>query len=63
MPILPAEAAEVVSGICRMEDGLAYPNEEPGLGVDVDEAAAARFPYRLAFMPLARRADGTVHVY
>jgi mannonate dehydratase len=59
----PEPAYEVVSGICRMENGYAYPNEAPGLGVDVDEEKAAAYPYQRAFMPLVRRADGSMHVY
>jgi len=59
----PEPVSEVVRGICRMENGVAYPNEAPGLGVDVDEAAAARYPYQRAYMPLVRRADGSMHVY
>ncbi|HLK59478.1 MAG TPA: D-galactonate dehydratase family protein [Chthonomonadaceae bacterium] len=59
----PEPTYEVVSGICRMESGFAYPNEAPGLGVDIDEEKAAQYPYKLAFMPLVRRADGSMHVY
>ncbi len=54
---------EVVSGICRMENGYAHPNEAPGLGMDIDEAKAAKYPYERAYMPLVRRADGSMHVY
>lgn len=59
----PDQTYEVVSGICRMENGFAYPNEAPGFGVDVDEEKAAQYPYQRAFMPLVRRADGSMHVY
>lgn len=59
----PDAACDVISGICEMREGHLYPNERPGLGVDVDEEKAAQFPYQRAFMPLVRRADGTVHVY
>jgi mannonate dehydratase len=59
----PEAAYEVVSGICEMRDGFVYPNERPGLGVDVDEERAAEYPYKRAFMPLVRRADGSMHVY
>jgi mannonate dehydratase len=38
-----------------------YPGEEPGLGVDVDEQAAERYPYRRAYLPVNRLEDGTVH--
>ncbi|GAB4457441.1 MAG: hypothetical protein OHK0029_17230 [Armatimonadaceae bacterium] len=54
---------EVVSGICRMENGFVYPNEAPGFGVEIDEDKAAQYPYQRAYMPLVRRADGTMHVY
>ena len=59
----PEAAYEVVSGVCEMRDGFVYPNERPGLGVDVDEEKAAQYPYQRAFMPLVRRADGSMHVY
>ena len=45
----------------RFEDGYMHPGEEPGLGVELDEELAARFPYRPASLPVARRLDGTVH--
>lgn len=59
----PEAAYEVVSGVPRMENGFLYPNEQPGLGVDVDEEKAAKYPYQRAYMPLVRRADGSMHVY
>ncbi|EIE98956.1 D-mannonate dehydratase ManD [Saccharomonospora glauca] len=42
-------------------DGYLFPSEEPGLGVDIDEEAAARYPYRRAYLPVNRLEDGTVH--
>ncbi|MEP7020385.1 MAG: enolase C-terminal domain-like protein, partial [Pseudonocardiales bacterium] len=42
-------------------DGYLMPGEEPGLGVDVDEALAARYPYRPAYLPVNRLTDGTMH--
>jgi mannonate dehydratase len=42
-------------------DGLMHPGDAPGLGVDIDEALAASFPYEPACLPVARRLDGTVH--
>ena len=59
----PEETKAVFPGRAFYHDGYAMPQEVPGLGVDVDEAAARKFPYRKAFMPLVRREDGTVHVY
>jgi len=61
---LYTEAAhDVMPGACQVKDGYALPNERPGLGIEIDEDAAARYPYQRAFMPHVRRADGTVHVY
>lgn len=59
----PEPAYEVTPGACEMRDGYLYPSELPGLGIDLDEAKAEKYPYQRAFMPLLRRADGTVHVY
>ncbi|HLU46128.1 MAG TPA: enolase C-terminal domain-like protein, partial [Natronosporangium sp.] len=42
-------------------DGYLHPSEEPGLGVDIDEELAARYPYRPASLPVNRLADGTLH--
>jgi len=44
----------------QLADGYLHPGEAPGLGVDVDEKAAARFPYRQAYLPVARTLDGTM---
>lgn len=41
-------------------DGFLHPDDAPGHGVDIDEAAAARFPYEPAYLPVARLEDGTV---
>ena len=43
------------------EDGYMHPGEAPGLGVDIDEALAARYPYERAYLPVARKLDGTLH--
>lgn len=45
----------------RFEDGYLHPSEEPGLGVDIDEALAAQYPYRPAQLPVNRLEDGTMH--
>jgi mannonate dehydratase len=41
--------------------GSMHPGDAPGLGVDIDEAQAAMFPYQPAYLPIARRMDGTLH--
>jgi mannonate dehydratase len=43
------------------EDGYMHPGEAPGLGVDIDEKAAAEFPYKRAYLPVNRLQDGTMH--
>ena len=53
---------EVFRTSYRFEDGLLHPGEAPGLGVELDEAAAARFEYVPAYLPVNRLLrDGTVH--
>ena len=44
----------------RFEAGYMHPGEAPGLGVDLDEALAARYSYQRAYLPLARKLDGTL---
>ena len=59
----PEPVHEVMPGACTFRDGCAYPNEAPGLGVDIDEEVAHKYPYQRAFMPIVRRVDGSMHVY
>ena len=41
-------------------DGHLHPGEQPGIGVRLDEKLAARFPYQPAYLPVARRRDGSM---
>jgi mannonate dehydratase len=43
------------------EDGMMHPGDAPGLGVDIDEELAARYPYQPAYLPVNRKLDGTMH--
>jgi mannonate dehydratase len=57
-------AREVFPGCPEIRDGSLWPNDRPGLGVDLDEAAAARAPFpddplEGSWEPL-RTPDGTV---
>jgi mannonate dehydratase len=45
----------------RFEGGVMHPGDAPGLGVDIDEALASRYPYERAYLPVNRTIDGTVH--
>ena len=44
----------------RFEDGYLVMDEVPGLGVDIDEALAAKYPYERAYLPVARLRDGAM---
>lgn len=41
-------------------DGYMYPGDAPGLGVDLDGALAAKYPYQRAYLPVNRKLDGTL---
>ena len=56
----PPEAQDVFPHEWRLEDGYLLSGEKPGHGVDFDEKLAARFPYRRAYLDVARLADGTL---
>jgi mannonate dehydratase len=56
-----AETDEVFRRTYTYRDGCLHPGEEPGLGVELDEEAAARFPYERAYLPVNRLLDGTMH--
>jgi mannonate dehydratase len=42
-------------------EGLLHPGVQVGLGVEIDETAAAAYPYVGAYLPVNRLLDGTVH--
>jgi mannonate dehydratase len=52
---------EVFRQSFSFEGGYLHPGQQPGLGVELDEDAAARFPYQRAYLPYNRLKDGTVH--
>ncbi len=57
-------AREVFPGCPEIRDGALWPNERPGLGVDIDEAQAAKYPFpehplNGAWPPI-RQPDGSV---
>lgn len=55
-----AIVGEVFSHDYRFEDGHFIAGEAPGHGVDFDEKAAAKFPYKRASLPVNRLEDGTL---
>lgn len=62
--LFPGRTREVFPGCPEIRDGAMWTNDRPGLGIDIDEELAARYPfpdhvYNGAW-PEIRRADGTV---
>lgn len=51
---------EVFPHVYRFEGGYMHPGEAPGHGVSFDESLAAQYPYQRAYLPVARRLDGTL---
>jgi mannonate dehydratase len=45
----------------RFADGMLHPGDAPGLGVDIDETLAAKYPYARAYLPVNRLEDGSMH--
>jgi len=56
-----AETDAVFPHAYTFENGFMHPGETPGLGVDIDEKLAARYPYQRAYLPVNRTLDGTMH--
>ncbi len=55
-----AETDEVFPHHYTFQSGYMYPGDAPGLGVDLDEKLAAKFPYQRAYLPVNRKLDGTL---
>ncbi len=54
-------AGEVFQHAYTFADGHLHPGEAPGIGVDMDESLAEKYPYEAAYLPVNRLHDGTVH--
>lgn len=54
------ETDAVFSHDYRFDDGYLIPGDTPGHGVDIDEALAAKYPYKPAYLPVNRLEDGTL---
>lgn len=51
---------EVFKTNYRFEDGFLLIDDSPGIGVDIDEKAASKYPYKMARLPVNRKLDGTM---
>jgi len=52
---------EVFIGAPALSNGMLNVSDRPGLGIDVNETAARKYLYKRAYLPVVRRADGSVH--
>ncbi len=59
MPHLPI-VNEVFKVNYQYKNGYMSIDDSPGLGIEFDEDAAAKFPYQRAFLPINRKSDGTL---
>jgi mannonate dehydratase len=55
-----AETDAVFPHAYSFKDGYLHPGEAPGLGVEIDETLAAKYPYKRAYLPVNRLEDGTM---
>ena len=55
-----AETDAVFPHAYSFADGALHPGEEPGLGVDIDETLAEKYPYSRAYLPVNRLEDGSM---
>ena len=51
---------EVFNTNYYFKDGYLYLEDKPGLGVDLDEEKAKKYPYQRAYLPVNRKTDGTL---
>jgi mannonate dehydratase len=62
--LFPENTKAVFPGAPEVRDGMMWSNDQPGLGIDIDEKAAAKFPFPEAAFngawPAIRQPDGTV---
>jgi mannonate dehydratase len=55
------ETDEVFPHAYTYRDGALHPGDVPGLGVEINEDLAAKYPYKRAFLPVNRLEDGTLY--
>ena len=56
-----AETDAVFPHAYQFADGMMHPGDAVGLGVDIDEQLAERYPYERAYLPVNRLEDGTMY--
>ncbi len=53
--------AEIFQGGAVCKQGHVDVSDAPGLGIEINLDAARRYPYQRGYLPVIRRADGSVH--
>ena len=56
----PDMVKEVIPGAPEAKDGYLTVSDAPGLGCDINEELAKKYPYQRAYLPMARRLDGSL---
>lgn len=56
-----AETDAVFPHAYTFDKGMMHPGNKPGLGIDIDEVLAAKYPYNRAYLPVNRLEDGTMY--
>jgi len=57
----PAVTFDVFKVNYRYDRGYCTIDDTPGIGVDIDEEKAKKYPYQMASLPVARKVDGTLY--
>ena len=58
--MFPTRVQEVFPGCPVIKNGYYYVSEEPGLGIDINEKEAAKYPINTNGMGTVRKSDGTL---
>jgi mannonate dehydratase len=58
--MFPTRVQEVFPGCPIIKNGYYYVSEEPGLGIDINETLAAKYPINTIGMGTVRKSDGTL---
>ncbi|MCD8014878.1 MAG: hypothetical protein LUG99_17230 [Lachnospiraceae bacterium] len=54
---------EVITGGISYHDGALFMEDAPGIGCDINEEAAARYPFHKTYLPICRQRDGALHTW
>jgi mannonate dehydratase len=58
--LFPEQVKEVIPGAPEFKGGYLTVGDAPGIGCDINEELAKKYPYQRAYLPTARRLDGSL---